>query len=238
MHSMLDYLGHLEWYLGDKYGVALAITALVIEVFLVLYGKKQSLEHLWLYIGAQWLCMVLPIAFFLSRILHMDEVQEQLLYHFLPAGLVGAIALTIWYKKASGKFGQKIMVAFVLGLILLIGQPWTYRMENLRASKLDAEVVEVARALGPGTAVLPEEIGLQLHKVQQETQMVFEEGYWYSYEDVTEFNIESVFPYILNNPVHYVVLPKADYNQSYMDLVSYTKLIETEHYDVYINPNY
>ena len=238
MHSLLNYMEHLQWYLGDKYGVALAITALVIEVFLVLYGKKEKLEHFWIYVGIQWLCMVLPIAFLFSRVLHMDEVQEQLLYHFLPAGLVGAVALTIWYEKAAGRFGKKIMVAFLLGLILLIGQPWNYSLDGLQASKLDAEVVEVSNTLGEGTAVVPETVGRQLHKVQQVTQLAYADGYWYADGEDVDYSIEPIFAYIKENPVHYVVLPIADYNQSYMDLVGYTLLAQTEHYHIYINPNY
>ncbi len=239
MHRMISYMQHLQWYLGDKYGVALAITALVIELFLVLYGKKKKPENIWIYVGVQWLCMVLPVAFLLGRILRMDEVQEQLLYRFLPAGLIGAVALTVWYEKAAGRFGKKVMALFLLSLILLIGQPWNYSLEHFQSNKLDSEVWDVSYIImGDGTAVVPEPVGRQLHKVQQVTQLTYRDGYWYEYGEDTEYDIEPIFAYIKDNPVRYVVLPIQDYNQSYMDLVGYTLLGQTEHYAIYINPNY
>ena len=239
MHSMFFYMQHLQSYLGDKYGVALAITALVIELFLVLYGEKKQPEGLWIYVGIQWLCLVLPIAFLFSHVLHMNEVQAQLLYHFLPAGLIGAVALTVWYEKAASRFGKKAMALFLIGLIFLIGNPWNYSLEHFQSNKLDPEVRDVSyMIMGDGTAVVPEPVGRQLHKVQQVTQLTYRDGYWYEFDEEMKYDIVPIFVYIKEHPVRYVVLPNRDYNQSYMDLVGYTLLGQTEHYAIYINPNY
>ncbi len=233
MHNLLEYITRPQLFLGNRYGLAIGIVALVLEILFVLYGRKEKLNHIWIYVGVECLLLLFPVAYIGSLVLHMNTVQQQILYYFIPGGLIGAYALTAWYEKAAEKFGKKILIAFLLGLILLVGQPWGYGEQPVVAhNKLDAELTEVALAMDEGTATVPRSVALQVHKVQQKTSLVCGDAAWYEDDaDITTF-----FDGLKDEPVRYVVLPKADYNQSYMDLVGYVKLTETEHYEIYVNP--
>jgi|GEM_PF-1446020 len=240
MRSILNYMLDLRAVLGSSFGLALAVGYLLWEVLFLLYGKRKKLHPVWIYVGSGVIALILPVVYVFGRLIHADGEQLQLCYLFLPALLLGAVALTGWKKDLQMYFGKWTLPVLLVATVLMVGQPWNYQTKGIFyqgpivSAKVDDEIVTVANLMDEGTVVLPQQVGEQLSKVQQQTRMEYEGADWFT----TGEDIVAIFQYVKKHPVRYVVLEKADYNDSYMELVEYQRLGETEHYDIYMNPSF
>ena len=237
MHNLYLYMSNLRDVLGSRYDVAIALFYFLVECFLVLANRKKKMSRTWMYVGGVFLCLLLPIAYIGSVVLHMEGSQQKLLFYCVPGAVVAAMALTRWTEAGWKRYGWKALVAICLGVILLAGQPWEYHKDDVKLdahmdrAKVSEEIVALGQAMGEGTVALPKTVGQQLGKVQQVTRMEYRETTWF--EDDTD--IADIITFLDDNRVTYVLLPKQGYNGSYMDLMRYTLLYETEHYEIYIN---
>ena len=237
MHNLYLYMSNLRDVLGSRYDVAIAIFYLLIECFLVLSNRKQKMDRALVYVGGVLLCLLLPVAYIGSIVLHMEGSQQKLLFYLAPGIILGAMALTHWWEAGTKRFGRKAIVPLCLLVIFLAGQPWMYQTKDVKAdfrmdrAKVPEEITALGQAMGEGTVALPKTVGQQLGKVQQVTRMEYRDTTWF--EDDTD--IGDIVYYLVDKRATYVVLPKQGYNASYMEIVRYNLAYETEHYEIYID---